>query len=136
MVFFSSTSVTGSRMKAGRLQELKRNLVVQDDIGTFDESSDEIGGEELEVTTPIQRIRINSNSPSPAQVNTTANEVIRAPQPPPRSPTRPSTLSSLSTDFQPPMTSTSGDPMSPEPESVFDGFICWDITETLLFKRR
>ncbi|MBW0559222.1 hypothetical protein O181_098937 [Austropuccinia psidii MF-1] len=40
--------------KDGRLGKLKRNLVVQDEIDTDAEGSDEIDGEELEITTPIQ----------------------------------------------------------------------------------
>ncbi|MBW0568507.1 hypothetical protein O181_108222 [Austropuccinia psidii MF-1] len=41
--------------KHGRLGKLKRNLVVQDEIDTDSEGSDEIDGEELEITTPIQK---------------------------------------------------------------------------------
>ncbi|MBW0560594.1 hypothetical protein O181_100309 [Austropuccinia psidii MF-1] len=71
------------------------------------------------MTTPIQKRRIQSTSLSPIQASTTINEVIRSPQPPQpptRSPTRPSTLASTSTNIQPPVASTSRDPMSPEPE--------------------
>ncbi|MBW0582925.1 hypothetical protein O181_122640 [Austropuccinia psidii MF-1] len=99
VIFFSSTSVTGSRMrgvqqwtntrsswantrgpihpqgspigvapevpilvtrKDQRLGKLKRNLVVQDENYTDAEGSDEIDGEELEITTPIQKRRIHS----------------------------------------------------------------------------
>ncbi|MBW0498879.1 hypothetical protein O181_038594 [Austropuccinia psidii MF-1] len=50
------------------------------------------------------------------------------PQPPIRSPTRPSTLASTSTNIQPPIAGTSRDPMSLEPESTFDNFWHWNIT--------
>ncbi|MBW0484403.1 hypothetical protein O181_024118 [Austropuccinia psidii MF-1] len=109
--------------KDGILGKLKRNLVVQDDIDTDAEGSDEIDGEELEITTPIQKKRIKSTSLSPVQASTTINEVIRSPQPPQppiRCPNRPSTLSSNSTNIQPPMASTSRDQISPQPESIFD----------------
>ncbi|MBW0475887.1 hypothetical protein O181_015602 [Austropuccinia psidii MF-1] len=43
-------------------------------------------------------------------------------------PTRPSTLASTSTNIQPPMASTSRDPMSQEPEKIFDNHQCWDVT--------
>ncbi|MBW0540117.1 hypothetical protein O181_079832 [Austropuccinia psidii MF-1] len=82
--------------KDGRLGKLKRNLVVQDKNDTDAEG---------------------------IPVSTTIHEVIRSPQPPQpsiRSPTRPSTLASTSTNIQPPMASTSRDPISPEPESIFD----------------
>ncbi|MBW0529528.1 hypothetical protein O181_069243 [Austropuccinia psidii MF-1] len=117
--------------KDGILGELKRNLVVQDENDTDAEGSDEINGEELEMTTPIQKKRIQSTSLSTVQASTTTNEVIRPlqpPQPPIRSPTRPSTLSSTSTNIQPPVASTSRDPMSPEPESIFDNSRHWNIT--------
>ncbi|MBW0555724.1 hypothetical protein O181_095439 [Austropuccinia psidii MF-1] len=102
--------------KDGKLGKLKRNLVVQDEIDTDSEGSDEIDGEELEMTTPIQKRRIQSPSQSPVQASTTNNEVISSPQPPQlpiKSPTRSSTLSSTSTSIQPPVASTSRDPMSP-----------------------
>ncbi|MBW0493418.1 hypothetical protein O181_033133 [Austropuccinia psidii MF-1] len=117
--------------KDGKLGRLKRNLVVQDEIDTDAEGSDEIDGEELEITTPIQKRRIQSTSKSPVQASTTNNEVIRSPQPPKlpiRSPTRPSTLASTSTTIQPPVSSTSRDPMSPEPESIFENRRHWNIT--------
>ncbi|MBW0482905.1 hypothetical protein O181_022620 [Austropuccinia psidii MF-1] len=98
------------------LGKLKRNLVVQDENDTDAEGSDEIDGEELEITTPIQKRRIQSTSLSPVQASTTTHEVIRSPQPPIRSPTRPSTLASNSTNIQPPVASTSRDQLSPEPE--------------------
>ncbi|MBW0478177.1 hypothetical protein O181_017892 [Austropuccinia psidii MF-1] len=69
----------GITMKDGRLGKLKRNLVVQDNVYTNSELSDEMDGEELEVTTPIQRRRIQSTSLSPFQVNTTTHELIRSP---------------------------------------------------------
>ncbi|MBW0549513.1 hypothetical protein O181_089228, partial [Austropuccinia psidii MF-1] len=81
--------------KDGKLGKLKRNLVAQDEIDTDAEGSDEIDGEELELTTPIQKRRIQSLSPSPAQASTTNHEVIRSPQPPQLTnsfPTRPCTL--------------------------------------------
>ena len=65
--------------KDGRLGKLKRNLVVQDENDTDAEGSDEIDGEELEMTTPIQKRRIQSTSQSPVQASTTNNEVIRSP---------------------------------------------------------
>ncbi|MBW0564934.1 hypothetical protein O181_104649 [Austropuccinia psidii MF-1] len=80
----------------GRLGKLKRNLVVQDENDTDAEG---------------------------IQASSTTNEVIRPPQPPQppiRSPTRPSTLASTSTNIQLPVASTSRDAMSPEPESIFD----------------
>ncbi|MBW0550050.1 hypothetical protein O181_089765 [Austropuccinia psidii MF-1] len=67
--------------KDGKLGKLKRNLVVQDEIDTDAEGSDEIDGEELELTTPIQKRRIQSTSLSPVHANTTTHEVIRSPQP-------------------------------------------------------
>ncbi|MBW0555448.1 hypothetical protein O181_095163 [Austropuccinia psidii MF-1] len=158
VIFFSSASVTGSRMrgvqqwtntssswaknggpihpqgnpigvapevpilvtrKDGRLGKLKINLVVQDENDTDAEGSDELDGEELEITTLIQRRRIQSTSLSPVQASTTTNEVIKPPQPPQppiRSPTRPSTLASTSTNIQPYVDSTSRDPLAPELE--------------------
>ncbi|MBW0575207.1 hypothetical protein O181_114922 [Austropuccinia psidii MF-1] len=109
--------------KDGRLGKLKRNLVVQDENDTDAEGSDDIDGEELEITTPIQKRRIQSTSLFPVQASTTTHEVIRPtqpPQPPIRSPTRPSTLASTPTNIQPTVASTSRDPMSPEPESMFE----------------
>ncbi|MBW0565782.1 hypothetical protein O181_105497 [Austropuccinia psidii MF-1] len=67
--------------KDGTLAKLKRNLVVQDENDTDAEDSDEIDGEELEITTPIQKRRFQSTSLSPVQASTTTNEVIRPPQP-------------------------------------------------------
>ncbi|MBW0563712.1 hypothetical protein O181_103427 [Austropuccinia psidii MF-1] len=46
------------------------------------EGSDKLDGEELEMTTPIQKRKIQSTSLSPVQASTTTNEVIRPPQPP------------------------------------------------------
>ncbi|MBW0476201.1 hypothetical protein O181_015916 [Austropuccinia psidii MF-1] len=109
--------------KDGRLGKLKRNLVVQDENDTDSECSDEHYGEELEITTPIQKQRIQSTSLSPVPVITTIHEVIMSPpttQPPINSPTWPSTLASTSSNIQPPMASTYRDPMSPEPESIFE----------------
>ncbi|MBW0504313.1 hypothetical protein O181_044028 [Austropuccinia psidii MF-1] len=109
--------------KDGRLGKLQRNLVVQDEIDTDAEGSDEHDGEEVEITTPIQKRRIQSTSLSPVPVSTTIHEVIRSPQPPQppiRSPTRPSTLASTSTNIQQAMESTYRYRMSPEPESIFD----------------
>ncbi|MBW0539310.1 hypothetical protein O181_079025 [Austropuccinia psidii MF-1] len=170
MVFFASSSVTGSRMRGaqqwsnkrsswantggpihpqgnpfgvapevpilvtrrdGRLEKLRRNLVVKDENDTDAVGSDELDGEELEITAPIQKRRIKSSSLSPVQASTTIHEVIRSPQPPQpqiRSPKRPSILASTSTNIQPPVDSTSRDPMSPEPESIFDNRQCWNIT--------
>ncbi|MBW0497070.1 hypothetical protein O181_036785 [Austropuccinia psidii MF-1] len=92
-------------------------------IDTDSEGSDEIYGKELEITTPIQERRIQFTSLSPVTASTTIHKVIRSPQPPQtpiRSPARPSTFASTSTNIQPPMASTSRDPISSEPESVFD----------------
>ncbi|MBW0577531.1 hypothetical protein O181_117246 [Austropuccinia psidii MF-1] len=117
--------------KDGRLGKLKRNLVVQNGNDIDAEGSDELDGEELEITTPIQNRRIQSTSLFPVQASTTTNEVIWPPQPPQlpnRSPIRPSTLSSTSTNLQPPVASTSRNPMSPEPESIFDNHCHWNIT--------
>ncbi|MBW0466170.1 hypothetical protein O181_005885 [Austropuccinia psidii MF-1] len=66
-------------IKDGRLEKLKRNLVVQDAVYTNSEGSDELDGEELEMTTPIQKRRIQSTSLSPVQASTTIHEVIRSP---------------------------------------------------------
>ncbi|MBW0562194.1 hypothetical protein O181_101909 [Austropuccinia psidii MF-1] len=85
------------------------------------------------MTTPIQKRRIQSPSQSPVQASTTNHEGIRSPQPPQlpiRSPTRPSTLASTSTRIHPPVASTSRDPMSPEPESIFETRFRWNITGT------
>ncbi|MBW0573950.1 hypothetical protein O181_113665 [Austropuccinia psidii MF-1] len=71
--------------------------------------------------------------------STTNNEVIRSPQPPQlpiRSPTRPSTLASTSTSIQPPVASTSRDPMSPEPESIFETHYCWNSTANFTDQKR
>ncbi|MBW0558020.1 hypothetical protein O181_097735 [Austropuccinia psidii MF-1] len=117
--------------KDGILGKLKRNLVVQDENDTYAEGIDDLDREELEMTTPIQKRTIQSTSLSPVQASTSTNEVIRPPQPPQppiRSPTRQSTLSSTSTNIQPPVASTSRDPMSPEPESIFDNRRFWNIT--------
>ncbi|MBW0573196.1 hypothetical protein O181_112911 [Austropuccinia psidii MF-1] len=46
--------------KDGRLGKLKRNSVVQDENDTDAEGCDELDGEELEMTTPIQKRRIQS----------------------------------------------------------------------------
>ncbi|MBW0570001.1 hypothetical protein O181_109716 [Austropuccinia psidii MF-1] len=112
--------------KDGKLGRLKRNLVVQDEIDTHSEGSDEIDGEELEMTTPVQ-------------ASATNHEVIRSPQLPQlpiRSPTRPSTLASTSTSIQPPVASTSRDPMSPEPESIFETHCHWNITGNFTDQKR
>ncbi|MBW0473998.1 hypothetical protein O181_013713 [Austropuccinia psidii MF-1] len=117
--------------KDGRLGKLKRNLVVQDESNTDAEGSDDPDGEELEVTTPNQKRRIKPTSLSQVQSSTTIHEVIRSPQPPQppiRSTTRPSTLASTSTNIQPPVSRASRDPMSPEPESIFDNHQRWSIT--------
>ncbi|MBW0538111.1 hypothetical protein O181_077826 [Austropuccinia psidii MF-1] len=65
----------------GRLGKLKRNLVVQDEVDTDAEDSDGLDGEELEMTTPNQKMRIKSTSLSPFQASTTIHELIRSPQP-------------------------------------------------------
>ncbi|MBW0588757.1 hypothetical protein O181_128472 [Austropuccinia psidii MF-1] len=88
--------------KDGKLGKLKRNLVVQDEIDTDAEGT-----------------------------STTNHEVIRSPQRPQlpiRSPTRPSTLSSTSTSIQPPVASNYRDPMSPQPEAIFETCCHWNIT--------
>ncbi|MBW0484548.1 hypothetical protein O181_024263 [Austropuccinia psidii MF-1] len=82
--------------KDGRLGKLKINLVVQDE---------------------------NDTDADGIPVSTTIHEVIRSPQPPQpaiKSPTMPYTLSSTSANIQPPMASTSRDPMYPEHESIFE----------------
>ncbi|MBW0465006.1 hypothetical protein O181_004721 [Austropuccinia psidii MF-1] len=112
-----------SPRKDGKIGKLKRNLVVQDEVDTDAEGSSEIEEEELAITTPIQKRRIHSTSPSPVQASTTIHGVIKSSKPPQlpiRSPTRPFTLASTSTNVQLPMASTSRDPLSPEPESIFD----------------
>ncbi|MBW0492416.1 hypothetical protein O181_032131 [Austropuccinia psidii MF-1] len=68
--------------KHGRLGKLKINLVAQDKNDTDAEGSDELDVAELEITTPIQKRRIQSTSLSPVQASTTTHEVIRPPQPP------------------------------------------------------
>ncbi|MBW0498725.1 hypothetical protein O181_038440 [Austropuccinia psidii MF-1] len=68
--------------KDGRLGKLKTNLVVQEENDTDAEGSDELDGEELEITTLIQKRRIQSTPLSPVQASTPTNEVIRPPQPP------------------------------------------------------
>ncbi|MBW0544330.1 hypothetical protein O181_084045 [Austropuccinia psidii MF-1] len=91
------------------------------------------------MTTPIQKTRIQSTSLSPVQASTTTNEVIRPPQRPQpqnRSPTRPSTLASTSTNIQPPVARTSRDPMSPEPESIFDNRHLWNITRNFTDQKK
>ncbi|MBW0478176.1 hypothetical protein O181_017891 [Austropuccinia psidii MF-1] len=125
--------------KDGRLGKLKGNLVVQDAIDTDFEGSDELYGEGLDITTPIQKRRIQSTSLSPVPASTTSHEVIRSPQPPKppnRSPTRPSTLSSTSTNIQPPMASTSRDPTSPKPELIFYNCQCRHITGNFTYHKR
>ncbi|MBW0503394.1 hypothetical protein O181_043109 [Austropuccinia psidii MF-1] len=57
--------------KDGRIGKLKRNLVDQDEDDTDAECSDELDGEELEITTPIQKRTIQSTSLSPVPVSTT-----------------------------------------------------------------
>ncbi|MBW0559520.1 hypothetical protein O181_099235 [Austropuccinia psidii MF-1] len=96
--------------KDGRLGKLKRNLMVQDENDTDAEGT-----------------------------STTTNEVIRPPQPPQppiRSPTRPSTLAFTSTNIQAPVASTSRDPISPEPESIFDNRCRWNITENVTDQKK
>ncbi|MBW0571253.1 hypothetical protein O181_110968 [Austropuccinia psidii MF-1] len=98
--------------KDGRLEKLKGNLVVQDENDTDAEG---------------------------IKASTTTNEVIRPlqqPQPPIRPPTRPSILASTSTNIQPPVASTSRDPMSPEPESIFDNRCVWNITGKLTDQKK
>ncbi|MBW0533533.1 hypothetical protein O181_073248 [Austropuccinia psidii MF-1] len=57
--------------KDGKPGRLNINLVIQDEIDTDAEGSDEIDGEELEMTTPIQKRRIPSPSLSTVQASTT-----------------------------------------------------------------
>ncbi|MBW0569048.1 hypothetical protein O181_108763 [Austropuccinia psidii MF-1] len=89
--------------KDGRVVKLKINFVVPKDLDSYAEGRDELDGEELEVTTPIQKRRIQS-TPSPPVVACATNlEVQRSPQslPPSNpSPTRPSPLPSTSTHNQ------------------------------------
>ncbi|MBW0582226.1 hypothetical protein O181_121941 [Austropuccinia psidii MF-1] len=125
--------------KDGKLGKLKRNFVVQDEIDTDAGGSDEIDGAELEITTPIQKRRIQSLSQSSVQASTTNHKVIRSPQPPQlliRSPTRQSTFASTSTSIQPPVASTSRDPMSPEPKSIFKTRCYWNITGTFTDQKK
>ncbi|MBW0546607.1 hypothetical protein O181_086322 [Austropuccinia psidii MF-1] len=101
--------------------------------------NDEIDVEESEIATLFHRRRIESASPSPVQAVTTTHEVIRSPQPPQppiRYPTRPPALAPTSTNFQPPVASTSRDPMSPEPESVFYHLCCCHITGNFTYQKR
>ncbi|MBW0518588.1 hypothetical protein O181_058303 [Austropuccinia psidii MF-1] len=65
--------------KDGILGKLRRNLVAQDEIDTDAEGIDEIDGEELEITIPFQKIRIQSTSPSPVQASTTIHGMLRSP---------------------------------------------------------
>ncbi|MBW0540087.1 hypothetical protein O181_079802 [Austropuccinia psidii MF-1] len=91
------------------------------------------------MTTPIQKRRIQSPSLSPVQASTTNHEVIRSPQPPQlpiRSSTRPSTLASTSTSIQPPVASTSRDPMSPELESIFETCCRWNTTGNFTHQKK
>ncbi|MBW0504118.1 hypothetical protein O181_043833 [Austropuccinia psidii MF-1] len=85
----------------------------------------------LKLLPPTKKRIIQSTSLFPVQESTTTHEVIRhpkQPQPPIRAPTMPSTLASTSTNIQPPVASTSRDPMSPEPESIFKKCQLWNIT--------
>ncbi|MBW0505927.1 hypothetical protein O181_045642 [Austropuccinia psidii MF-1] len=91
------------------------------------------------MTTPIQKRRIQSTSLSPVQASTTTIEVIRPSQPPQtpiRSPTRPSTLASTSTNIQQPVASTSRDPMSPQPKPIFDNRRRWNITGNFTYQKK
>ncbi|MBW0560144.1 hypothetical protein O181_099859 [Austropuccinia psidii MF-1] len=93
----------------------------------------------LKLLPPSKKRRIQSTSLSPVPDSTTINEVIRSnqpPQPPIRSPTKPSTLSFTSTNIQPPMARTSRDPISPEPVSIFDNRQFWNITGTFTDKKK
>ncbi|MBW0580004.1 hypothetical protein O181_119719 [Austropuccinia psidii MF-1] len=65
--------------KDGKLGKLRRSLVVQDEIDTDAEGSDDIDGEELEITTPIQKRKLQSTSKSLVQASTTNDKVIRSP---------------------------------------------------------
>ncbi|MBW0569246.1 hypothetical protein O181_108961 [Austropuccinia psidii MF-1] len=119
VIFFSSASVTGSRMRG-----------VQQWTNTSSSWAN-TGGPIHPQGNPIGKRIIQSTSLSPVQASTTTNEVIRPPQPPQppiRSPTRPSTLASTSTNIQPPVASTSRDQMSPEPESIFENRSHWNTT--------
>ncbi|MBW0493030.1 hypothetical protein O181_032745 [Austropuccinia psidii MF-1] len=98
--------------KDGKLGKMKRNFVVPDEIVPDAEG---------------------------IQASTTNNEVIRSPQPPQlpiKSPTRPSTLAFTSTSRQPPVASTSRDPKSPEPESIFETHCRWNIAQILTDQKR
>ncbi|MBW0580487.1 hypothetical protein O181_120202 [Austropuccinia psidii MF-1] len=89
--------------KDGRVVEWKRNLVVPEDLDADAEGSDELDGEELAVTTPIQKRRFQSTPSPPVLACATNIEVQRSPQPLPPSnpsPTRPSPLASTSTHGQ------------------------------------
>ncbi|MBW0569797.1 hypothetical protein O181_109512 [Austropuccinia psidii MF-1] len=68
--------------KDGKFEKLKRNLVVRDQIYTYAKGSDEIDGEEPEITAPIKKRRIQSTSLSPVQASTSIHEVITSPKPP------------------------------------------------------
>ncbi|MBW0572325.1 hypothetical protein O181_112040 [Austropuccinia psidii MF-1] len=121
--------------KDGILGKVMRNLMVQYEIDTDSEGSDEIDGEALETITPIKKRRVQSTSLFPVQASTTIYEMTgspQTPQPPIRSPTRPSTLASTSTNIQAPMARASRYPMSPEPESIFDNCQRWNITGNFL----
>ncbi|MBW0552172.1 hypothetical protein O181_091887 [Austropuccinia psidii MF-1] len=89
--------------KDGRVVKLKRNFVVPEDLDSDSEGSDELDGEELALTTPIQKRRIQY-TPSPPVLAFASNlEVQRCPQPLPPSnpsPNRPSPLASTSTHGQ------------------------------------
>ncbi|MBW0571857.1 hypothetical protein O181_111572 [Austropuccinia psidii MF-1] len=64
---------------------------------------------------------------------------IRSPkalQLPIRSPTRPTTLAYTSPNIQPPVASTSKDPMSPEPKSIFETHCCLNITSNFTDQKR
>ncbi|MBW0534328.1 hypothetical protein O181_074043 [Austropuccinia psidii MF-1] len=80
--------------KDGRVFKLKRNLVVPEDLDADAEGSDELDGEELAVTTPIQKRRIRSTPSPPVLACATNLEVQRSPQSLP--PSNPSPLSSTS----------------------------------------
>ncbi|MBW0552362.1 hypothetical protein O181_092077 [Austropuccinia psidii MF-1] len=120
--------------KDGRVVKLKRSLLVPEDLDADAEGSDELDGEELAVTTPIQKRRIQPTPSPPVLACATNLEVQRSPQPLPPSnpsPTRPSPLSSTSTHG-----STSRDPMSPEPESIFDHCHFWNISGSFTDKNK
>ncbi|MBW0503403.1 hypothetical protein O181_043118 [Austropuccinia psidii MF-1] len=52
----------------------------------------------------------------------------QSPQPPARSPNRPSTTAFTSTNLNPPVASTSRAPFFPKPEAVFEFHFHWNIT--------